>query len=120
MRIGEPARLMQNNRGGVSPTRIVETGAGMRSDNKVETPPTAEELKKSRAANLKAMEAARRARREKEERAKQRAEEAARHEAEGGTVVGLPGQWRGGWRLMPVPVSEQERAETGWFTRPAQ
>jgi len=107
---------MQNNRGEVSPTRMVETGAGMREANNVETPPTAEELrKKSRAVKLRAIEASRAARREVEERAKREAEEAARREAEGGRVGGLPGQWRGGWRVMPV--SEQERAETGWFVR---
>lgn len=105
---------MQNNRGGVSPTRAVETGAGTTKANNVGRPPTAEELK-SRVARLKAREAARGARREEEERAKREAEEAARREAEGGRVVGLPGQWRGGWRVMPV--SEQERAETGWFAR---
>lgn len=64
---------------------------------------------------LRKMEAARGERREEAERAKREAEETARREAEGGRVVGLPGQWRGGWKVMPV--SEQERAETGWFAR---
>jgi len=116
VRIGEPARLTQNNRGEGSPTRIVETGAGMREANNVETQPTAEELRMARRlAKLRALEASRGARRSEEERAKREAEEAARRDAEGGRVVGLPGQWRGGWRVMPV--SEPERAETGWFTR---
>ena len=82
MEIGQPARLMQHNRGEVSPTRIVETGAGMRKDNNVGTPPTAEELKKSGAAMHGAMEAARGAIREAEEKAKREADEAVRREAE--------------------------------------
>ena len=64
----------------------------------------------SKAEILREMEAARGARREEDETARREAEEAARHEAEGGRAVGLPGQWRGGWRALPV--SEQERAET--------
>ena len=114
MRIGESARLMQSNQ--ASPTRMVESGAGMRKAN-VGTPLTAEELKKkkSREAKLRALEASRGARREAEERAKREAEEAVRRETEGERVVGIPGQWKGGWRVMPA--SEQERAETGWFPR---
>ena len=81
----------------------------MRKANYVGTPLT------SKAEILREMEVARGERREEEERAKREAEEAARREAEGGRVAGLPGQWRGGWRVMPV--SEQERAETGWFSR---
>ena len=81
------------------------------------TPLTAEELKKkkSREAKLRALEASREARREVEERAKREAEEAVQRETEGERVVGIPGQWKGGWRVMPA--SEQERAETGWFAR---
>jgi hypothetical protein len=86
---------------------MVESGAGMRKAN-VGTPLTAEELKKkSREVKLRALEASRGARRE--------AEEAVRRETEGERVVGIPGQWKGGWRVMPA--SEQERAETGWFAR---
>ena len=118
MRIGESARLMQNNQGEAAPTRMVESGAGTRKTN-VGTPLTAEELKKkkSREVKLRALEASRGARHEAEERAKREAEaeEAVRRETEGERVAGIPGQWKGGWRVMPA--SEQERAETGWFAR---
>jgi len=81
----------------------------MRKANSVGTPLTV------KAEILREMEAARGERREEEERVKREAEETARRDAEGGRVVGLPGQWRGGWRVMPV--SEQEKVETGWFAR---